>query len=99
MATTVSGAGRLARHHLIGLAFWQAWQMVAFCSDAVIADAHLAGFSLKTVVIACTTLGYLVVMAASGPSEDAGRPCGRGVFHGGRVVRHDARALHLRPGT
>lgn len=69
MATTVSGAGRLARHHLIGLAFWQAWQMVAFCSDAVIADAHLAGFSLKTVVIACTTLGYLVVMAASGLSR------------------------------
>lgn len=64
MDSATMQTGRLARHHLIGLGFWQAWQMAAFCSNAVIADASNAGLSLKTLVIACTTLGYLVVIAA-----------------------------------
>lgn len=65
MNNAAAQTGKLTRHHLIGLGFWQAWQMAAFCSNSVIADASSAGLSLKTLVIACTTLGYLVVMAAS----------------------------------
>ncbi len=53
------------RHHLFGLGFWQAWQIAIFCSNAVIPDMEQNGFSLKMLIVACSTLGYLVVMAAS----------------------------------
>ena len=65
MGQPAAHTSSLARHHLIGLGFWQAWQMAAFCSSAIIDDTPHSGISLKTLAIACTTLGYLVVMAAS----------------------------------
>lgn len=65
MGQPAAHTSSLARHHLIGLGFWQAWQMAAFCSDAIIADTPYSNIPLKTLAIACTTLGYLVVMAAS----------------------------------
>ena len=65
MGQPAAHTSSLARHHLIGLGFWQAWQMAAFCSDAIIADTPYSSIPLKTLAIACTTLGYLVVMAAS----------------------------------
>lgn len=72
MGQPAAHTSSLARHHLIGLGFWQAWQMAAFCSSAIIVDTPHSGVSLKTLVIACTTLGYLVVMAAN--ERDALRP-------------------------
>ena len=72
MGQPAAHTSSLARHHLIGLGFWQAWQMAAFCSSAIIVDTPHSGISLKTLVIACTTLGYLVVMAAN--ERDALRP-------------------------
>lgn len=55
---------RLTKHHLIGLGFWQGWQMAAMCTDAVVPSAG-DPLNLKTLIIAVTTLGYLVVMALS----------------------------------
>lgn len=65
MGQPAAHTSSLARHHLIGLGFWQAWQMAAFCSSAIIVDTPHSDISLKTLAIACTTLGYLVVMAAN----------------------------------
>lgn len=55
---------RFARHHLIGLGFWQAWQMVVLCTDAVVtSQANQAGLTLA--IVLATTLGYIVIMALS----------------------------------
>ena len=48
-------------YQAIGLGFWQAWQMVVLCTDAVAPDGVVSS-SLKTIVIMATTLGYILVM-------------------------------------
>lgn len=54
---------RFATHHLIGLGFWQAWQMVVLCTDAVVtSQASQQGLTLA--IILATTLGYLAFMIA-----------------------------------
>ncbi len=54
---------RFAKHHLIGLAFWQAWQMVVLCTNAVIDTSTRTG-NETLLLILMTTLGYLAVMVA-----------------------------------
>lgn len=55
---------RIARHHLIGLGFWQAWQMVVLCTEVIVTpEADQQGLTLA--IILATTVGYLVIMAAS----------------------------------
>lgn len=49
-----------ARHHLVGLGFWQAWQMVAFCTDALVSDKQ----EFITIILAATSIGYIVITAA-----------------------------------
>lgn len=61
---TAHRVARRSKHYLIGLGFWQAWQMLVLCTDAVAPSSDVAGFSLKTIVLVTTTLGYIVVMAA-----------------------------------
>lgn len=54
---------RFAKHHLIGLGFWQAWQMVVLCTNAVVTpQADQQGLTLA--IILTTTLGYLAFMVA-----------------------------------
>lgn len=56
----------IERHHLIGLGFWQAWQMVAMCTGAIIPYEFDTGtVSLRTLIMVVTTLGYLVAVLAS----------------------------------
>lgn len=48
----------------IGLGFWQAWQMVVLCTDAIAPDGS-GPCNLKLLIMASTTLGYVAAMILS----------------------------------
>lgn len=51
---------------LVGLGFWQAWWMVAMCTDVLLPDPALSPFpvSLSVLLLSLSCLGYLVVVLA-----------------------------------
>lgn len=53
-----------SKHHLIGLGFWQAWQMLMFCTDVVAPSGVGGDAGLKTVALTATSLGYVAVLLA-----------------------------------
>lgn len=59
----IRACAKRSTHHFIGLGFWQAWQMVMLCTNAIIPDGG-EGARLKSIALFATTAGYLVVIAA-----------------------------------
>lgn len=57
---------RFAKHHLIGFGFWQAWQMVVMCTNAVTPADAAHSVPTLTVILA-TTVGYIVIMGLCRP--------------------------------
>ena len=100
MGQPAAHTSSLARHHLIGLGFWQAWQMAAFCSDAIIADTPYSSIPLKTLAIACTTLGLPCRHGGKREKRFASqatvRPHGVVFLHGLRHARLDVRTVPQR---
>lgn len=63
---------------LVGLGFWQAWWMVAMCTDVLLPDPARSPFpvSLSVLLLSFSCLGYLIVVLVwkvPGRNESAGR--------------------------
>ncbi|WP_290996155.1 LuxR C-terminal-related transcriptional regulator [Gordonibacter sp.] len=61
------GGGAFSGWRLLGLAFWQAWQMMAMCTDTVIPATGAFVFAGNTVllVLVLMTVGYVAAIALS----------------------------------
>lgn len=58
---------RFSGWRLLGLGFWQAWQMISMCTATLIPDAERFSFAGNALlwVLALTAMGYLAVMLAA----------------------------------
>lgn len=67
LTAKAQNVGRFAGLRLLGLGFWQAWWMIALCTNTLIQnDSHYEYIGSATLwVLAMTTLGYFVVVALS----------------------------------
>ncbi len=70
---------RFAGWRLLGLGFWQAWQMIGICTDVLVprADLPLVPHNPLLWILALTALGYLSVTAMAGKLAPflSRRPC------------------------
>ncbi|MFR5090750.1 MAG: hypothetical protein ACLTDR_00880 [Adlercreutzia equolifaciens] len=85
---------RVADWRLLGLGFWQAWQIVAMCTDIVAPTSGKLfdqGSALLILLVLMTAAYLAVVVASRRYAPFAGRDSSlraRGGAYGGRYARH-----------